>query len=104
MEIQEKPMLILVNIDVGDLERAIQFYEHAAGLKLHRRLFEGTVAEMLGAGSMPLIRMFVTPPGNGRPPFRSRYHSIGVRRVKRFCLRPKPHKAKYGTQGFGKCK
>ncbi|BEG76124.1 GNAT family N-acetyltransferase [Achromobacter xylosoxidans] len=41
-------MRILVNIDVPDLEAAIDFYSRAFGLALHRRL--GTTgAEMLGA-------------------------------------------------------
>jgi predicted enzyme related to lactoylglutathione lyase len=42
-------MEVVVNVDVGDLEKAIQFYEDAVGLKLRRRLFEGTVAEMVGS-------------------------------------------------------
>jgi predicted enzyme related to lactoylglutathione lyase len=44
-------MEYLLNIDVPDLERAIAFYENGVGLRLRRRLFEGTVAEMLGASS-----------------------------------------------------
>jgi predicted enzyme related to lactoylglutathione lyase len=44
-------MECLLNIDVPDLERAIAFYENGVGLRLRRRLFEGTVAEMLGASS-----------------------------------------------------
>ena len=44
---------MLVNIDVPDLAAAIEFYRHAFGLRLGRRLFEGTVAEMLG-GSSPI--------------------------------------------------
>jgi catechol 2,3-dioxygenase-like lactoylglutathione lyase family enzyme len=39
---------LLANIDVPDLETAIEFYHQALGLRLGRRLFEGTVAEMLG--------------------------------------------------------
>jgi predicted enzyme related to lactoylglutathione lyase len=39
----------LINIDVPDLETAIEFYQRAIGLKLGRRLFEGTVAELTGA-------------------------------------------------------
>ena len=39
---------ISVNIDVSDLEAAIEFYRLALGLHLGRRLFEGSVAEMLG--------------------------------------------------------
>ncbi len=41
----------MVNIDVDDLEKAIEFYTMALGLRLGRRLFEGSVAEMLGATS-----------------------------------------------------
>ncbi|QVQ26210.1 GNAT family N-acetyltransferase [Achromobacter deleyi] len=41
-------MKILVNIDVPDLEHAIDFYQRAFGLSLHRRLGP-TGAEMLGA-------------------------------------------------------
>ena len=44
----ESPMRILVNIDVPDLEHAIDFYQRAFGLRLHRRLGP-TGAEMLGA-------------------------------------------------------
>ena len=44
---------LLANIDVPDLETAIAFYRDALGLRLARRLFEGTVAEMLG-GSSPI--------------------------------------------------
>jgi predicted enzyme related to lactoylglutathione lyase len=51
---------LLVNLDVEDLERAIEFYRHALGLRLGRRLFDGTVAEMLGA-SAP-IHLLETPP------------------------------------------
>lgn len=42
-------MQVLVNIDVADLDRAITFYRDALGLQRARTLFEGTVAEMLGA-------------------------------------------------------
>ena len=44
-------MQILINIDVDDLEKAIEFYSAGLGLRLGRRLFEGSVAEMLGAAS-----------------------------------------------------
>ena len=44
-------MQMIVNIDVDDLERAITFYEAALGLRVHRRLFGGCVAEMRGASS-----------------------------------------------------
>ncbi|MBW3568173.1 MAG: VOC family protein [Proteobacteria bacterium] len=42
---------MLVNIDVDDLEKAIDFYERGLGLSLSRRLFDSTVAEMSGATS-----------------------------------------------------
>jgi len=42
---------LLVNIDVEDLERAIEFYTQALGLQPGRRLFAGSVAEMLGASA-----------------------------------------------------
>jgi predicted enzyme related to lactoylglutathione lyase len=42
---------LLVNVDVDDLEKAIEFYRNALGLTLKRRLFNDTVAEMIGASS-----------------------------------------------------
>jgi predicted enzyme related to lactoylglutathione lyase len=42
---------ILVNVDVDDIERGIAFYRDGLGLALARRLFNGSVAEMLGASS-----------------------------------------------------
>jgi predicted enzyme related to lactoylglutathione lyase len=42
---------LIVNIDVDDLERGIAFYQNALGLRLARRLFNGTVAELTGASS-----------------------------------------------------
>jgi predicted enzyme related to lactoylglutathione lyase len=42
---------LLVNVDVDDLEKAIEFYRSALGLTLKRRLFNDTVAEMVGASS-----------------------------------------------------
>ena len=42
-------MECLINIDVSNLEGAIAFYEKGIGLRLGRRLFDGTVAEMIGA-------------------------------------------------------
>ena len=44
-------MRLVVNIDVDDLDKAIRFYSAGLGLTPGRRLFEGSVAEMLGAGS-----------------------------------------------------
>jgi len=45
---------LVVNIDVPDLDRAIDFYRAALGLTLKRRLFDDTVAEMAGA-SLPVF-------------------------------------------------
>lgn len=44
-------MELLINIDVDNLDRAIEFYQRACGLHLNRRLFGNTVAEMLGAAA-----------------------------------------------------
>lgn len=44
-------MELLINIDVDNLDRAIEFYQRACGLRLNRRLFGNTVAEMLGAAA-----------------------------------------------------
>lgn len=41
-------MQFIVNIDVEAIEEAITFYEIGLGLRLIRRLFDGTVAEMGG--------------------------------------------------------
>jgi predicted enzyme related to lactoylglutathione lyase len=54
-------MQLLVNVDVDDLERAIEFYRAALDLHLGRRLFGGSVAEMLGASSM--IYLLAKPAG-----------------------------------------
>lgn len=48
-------MEALINIDVPDLEAAIEFYQRATELKLGRRLFEGTVAELTGASVRILL-------------------------------------------------
>lgn len=44
-------MQFLVNIDVDDLQQGIAFYKEGLGLRLARRLFDGTVAEMTGGPS-----------------------------------------------------
>lgn len=44
-------MQTLINIDVPDLDAAIHFYQRAAGLRLVRRLFEGSVAELAGTST-----------------------------------------------------
>lgn len=46
-------MELLVNIDVPDLDAALDFYTRALDLRLARRLFDGTVAELLG-GAVPI--------------------------------------------------
>ncbi|AYC33892.1 VOC family protein [Pseudomonas cavernae] len=46
-------MQFLLNLDVPDLDAAIDFYTRALGLRLSRRLFAGSVAELLG-GPAPL--------------------------------------------------
>jgi predicted enzyme related to lactoylglutathione lyase len=40
---------LLANVDVDDLERGVDFYHRGLGLREGRRLFDNTVAEMLGA-------------------------------------------------------
>ncbi len=48
-------METLINIDVPDLDAAIEFYRGATELKLTRLLFEGTVAELTGASLRILL-------------------------------------------------
>lgn len=52
---------VLTNVDVDDLDAGIRFYSQALGLRLGRRLFGGTVAEMLGAPGP--IHLLARPPG-----------------------------------------
>lgn len=52
----------LINIDVPNLDQAVRFYEEALGLRLRRMLFEGTVAEMIGASSP--IYLIAKPEGS----------------------------------------
>ena len=40
---------LVVNIDVDDLDKGIEFYRAGLGLALKRHLFDDTVAEMTGA-------------------------------------------------------
>jgi len=51
---------LLINIDVDNLDRAIEFYQRACGLRLNRRLFGNTVAEMLGAAA-PIVLLAKSP-------------------------------------------
>ncbi|MDF3838676.1 VOC family protein [Cupriavidus basilensis] len=53
-------MQLLINIDVDDLARGIGFYQHGLGLRLARRLFDGSVAEMLG-GNAPIYLLAKAP-------------------------------------------
>jgi predicted enzyme related to lactoylglutathione lyase len=57
---------LLINIDVDDLEKGIGFYQNALGLRLGRRLFDGTVAEMSGASSN--IYLLTKPSGTSASP------------------------------------
>ena len=59
-------MQLVINIDVDDLEKAINFYTAALGLRAGRRLFEGSVAEMLGAASV--IHLLAKAPGTHAAP------------------------------------
>ena len=64
---------IIVNIDVDDLERGIAFYRDALGLKLHRRLFGGRIAELTAGDT--LVHLLTKAPGTpavaGGPPARN---------------------------------
>jgi predicted enzyme related to lactoylglutathione lyase len=55
-----------INIDVDDLEKGIAFYQNALGLRLGRRLFDGTVAEMVGASSN--VYLLTKPSGRSASP------------------------------------
>jgi predicted enzyme related to lactoylglutathione lyase len=69
-------MEALINIDVPDLEVAIEFYQRATELKLTRRLFEGTVAELAGAS----IRILLLQKATGTSPTPSASLSRDYRR------------------------
>jgi len=57
---------LLINIDVDDLEKGVAFYQSAFGLRLRRRLFGGTVAEMIGASSN--VYLLTKPSGSSASP------------------------------------
>ena len=59
-------MKLLINIDVDDLEKGVAFYQGAFGLKLRRRLFDGTVAEMTGTSSN--VYLLSKPSGSSASP------------------------------------
>jgi len=42
---------VLINIDVDNLDAAVEFYRRGVGLHIGRRLFNGTVIELVGASS-----------------------------------------------------
>lgn len=63
-------MQLVINIDVDDLEKGIDFYTAAFGLRLGRRMFEGSVAEMLGASST--IHLLAKAPDTPAAPASSR--------------------------------
>lgn len=58
-------METLINIDVPDLEHAIRFYREAVGLRLQRKLFGDSVAEMTGA----TVPIFLVRKPEGTAPF-----------------------------------
>jgi uncharacterized glyoxalase superfamily protein PhnB len=57
---------MIVNLDVDDLDKAIEFYTTALGFRLGRRLFEGSVAEMLAGTS--IIHLLAKPSGSTAVP------------------------------------
>jgi predicted enzyme related to lactoylglutathione lyase len=63
---RQRTMNLLVNIEVDDLETGITFYQNALGLRLGRRLFDNTVAEMAGASSN--IYLLTKPSGTAASP------------------------------------
>jgi predicted enzyme related to lactoylglutathione lyase len=63
-------MKLLINIDVDDLEKGIDFYQNAFGLRPGRRLLGGTVAEMLGASVN--VHLLTNSSGSSVSPFVSR--------------------------------
>jgi predicted enzyme related to lactoylglutathione lyase len=69
-------MQILVNVDVDDIERAIEFYQAAFDLHLERRLFAGSVAEMVGASS----RIYLLTKAAGTLPWRTASSTRDYRR------------------------
>ena len=46
------PVSLIINIDVPDIETGIAFYRDGLGFTLHRMLFDGSVAELTGAGCL----------------------------------------------------
>jgi predicted enzyme related to lactoylglutathione lyase len=69
-------MQALINIDVDDLERGVRFYTEALGLHLVRRLFDGSVVEMLADQT----RIYLLEKQSGTSPAP---HAAGVREYRR---------------------
>jgi len=67
---------ILINIDVDDIDAAVGFYRDALGLRPGRRLFGGSVAEMVGASST--IHLLAKPAGSA-----AASGAVGLRDYKR---------------------
>jgi predicted enzyme related to lactoylglutathione lyase len=55
---------LFANIDVDSLERAVEFYTHALGLKMGRRLDAFDAVELVGASS----RIYLLAKAAGSPP------------------------------------
>jgi len=55
-------MELSINIDVDDIEKAAGFYQTALDFRPGRRLFGGSVIEMLGGSSK--IYLLAKPPGS----------------------------------------
>ena len=68
-------MTLIVNIDVDDLERAIEFYTAAFDLRLNRRLFAGSVAEL--SGEACAIHLIEAPAGSAAVPAPERVRDYG---------------------------
>jgi uncharacterized glyoxalase superfamily protein PhnB len=66
METAAANVQIIANIDVDDLEKAIEFYSVGLGLRLGRRLFDNSVAEMLGGSST--VHLLLKPAGSNPVP------------------------------------
>ena len=67
MVMSDAPTLqVVVNIDVPDLDAAVEFYTAGLGLRLGRHLFEGSVAELIGGACT--IQLLLKPPGSAAVP------------------------------------
>jgi predicted enzyme related to lactoylglutathione lyase len=59
---ETRTLRFIVNVDVDDLEKAIAFYASALGLRLDRKLFDNSVAQMWGGPCA--IYLLLKPPGS----------------------------------------